>query len=314
MRIYEVGDRKAMNEAEKRNNAGLNERQFLDAYDASRFQHPSVTVDMLVFTVTDERGSNYRKLPQKGLRLLLVKRVDHPYIGQWALPGGFVHMDESLDAAAVRELREETNVNNIYMEQLYTFGDVDRDPRTRVISTAYMALVDSSRLNIRSGDDACDARWFTVSVRPYSERRTRTAKGSVAEEVCVLTLSGEEEELSAQVKTVRTMEGSTAHVERSVMLPGDIAFDHAAIIAYGVERLRNKIEYTDIAFNLMPELFTLTGLQQVYEVILDTELLKANFRRKIAPMVLATDHYTSDVGHRPSKLYRFNPNWEREMI
>jgi hypothetical protein len=88
-----------------------------------------------------------------------------------------------------------------------------------------------------------------------------------------------------------------------------IAFDHAKIIAYGIERLRSKVEYTDIAFNLMPKRFTLTELQQVYEVILDKELLKANFRRKIAAMVTETNEYTRDAGHRPSKLFRFNPNW-----
>lgn len=299
-----------MNQSDKRNKDGLNEQQFLEAYDASRFERPSVTVDMLIFTVTDEEESNYRKLPQKELRLLLVKRADHPFIGQWALPGGFVHMDESLDEAARRELREETNVESIYMEQLYTFGELRRDPRTRVISTAYMALVDSSRLIIRSGDDACDARWFTVSLKPYSEQKTRTAKGFVEESISILTLYSPDGELTAQVRTVRTAEGRAQRVERNVLPGGELAFDHALIITNGVERLRNKIEYTDIAFNLMPELFTLTELQQVYEIILDRELLKANFRRKTASMVAETDNYTSDAGHRPSRLYRFNPNWK----
>ena len=102
------------------NKQGLTEEQFLSAYDASKFERPSVTVDMLVFTVTDEEKENYRKLPKKVLRLLMIKRGDHPFIGQWALPGGFVNMNESLDEAALRELKEETNIDNIYMEQLYT--------------------------------------------------------------------------------------------------------------------------------------------------------------------------------------------------
>lgn len=301
-----------MSDVVKYNRDGLDEQQFLAAYDASRFDRPSVTVDMLVFTVTDEEESNYRKLPQKELRLLLVKRADHPFISRWALPGGFVHMDESLDEAARRELREETGVEHIYMEQLYTFGDLKRDPRTRVISTAYMALVDSSRLSIRSGDDACDARWFAVSLKPYSERKMRTQNGIVEETVCNLTLSYPGEELKGQVRTVITTEGRARRVERDVLPGGDLAFDHAAIIACGVERLKNKIEYTDIAFSLMPEFFTLTELQQVYEIVLDRELLKANFRRKTAGMVLETDHYTSDAGHRPSRLYRFNTNWKAQ--
>ena len=115
-----------------KNKQGLTEEQFLARYDAGKYERPSVTVDMLIFTVTDEENQNYRKLPEKVLRLLLIKRGDHPYIGQWALPGGFVEMDESLDEAALRELQEETNIKNIYMEQLYTWGDIGRDPRTRL--------------------------------------------------------------------------------------------------------------------------------------------------------------------------------------
>lgn len=295
-----------------RNKDCLDEQQYLAAYDASKFERPSVTVDMLVFTVADEQTDNYRKLPQKELKILLVRRGEHPFIGQWALPGGFVHMDESLDAAAARELREETGVGGLYMEQLYTFGDVGRDPRTRVISTAYMALADSARMAPCGGDDASDARWFTVSLKPHSERRTHTAAGFVLEQVSNLTLACDDVMLAAQVKITRTVEGCAARVERAIVSSGGVAFDHAAIITCGVERLRNKIEYTDIAFNLMPELFTLTELQQVYEVILDTELLKANFRRKIAGMVLETDHYTSDAGHRPSRLHRFNANWNMD--
>ncbi len=295
-----------------RDKNGLDEQQYLAAYDASKFDRPSVTVDMLVFTVTDEQADSYRKLPQKELKLLLVRRGEHPFLGAWALPGGFVRMDESLDHAAERELSEETGAEGLYMEQLYTFGDVGRDPRTRVISTAYMALADSSRLRIHGGDDASDARWFTVSLKPHSQQRTHTAAGFVLEQVQDLTMSSSDVQLSARVKTTRTVEGRGGRLERAVVGAGGVAFDHAAIIACGVERLRNKIEYTDIAFNLMPELFTLTELQQVYEVILDAELLKANFRRKTAAMVLETDHYTSDAGHRPSRLHRFNPNWKTE--
>lgn len=150
-----------------KNKLGLTEEQFLATYDASNFERPSVTVDMLIFTVTDEEKKSYRKLPEKVLRLLMIKRGDHPYIGQWALPGGFAQMDESLDEAALRELKEETNIDKIYMEQLYTWGDVGRDPRTRVISTSYMSLVECSTLDIKASDDADDAKWFTVSCRLY---------------------------------------------------------------------------------------------------------------------------------------------------
>lgn len=293
-----------------KNKLGLTEEQFMATYDASKFERPSVTVDMLIFTVTDEEKKNYRKLPEKVLRLLMIKRGDHPYIGQWALPGGFVQMYESLDEAALRELKEETNIDDIYMEQLYTWGDVVRDPRTRVISASHMSLVDSSTLDIKASDDADDAKWFTVSCKLYQEQKTVTEKGYNLQRLFKLSLLNDDDELSAIIKTVKTVEGKVTKIEREVVESNGIGFDHAKIIEYAIERLRSKIEYTDIAFNLMPELFTLTELQQVYEVILDTELLKANFRRKTADMVIETNEYTKDAGHRPSKLFRFNPNWQ----
>ncbi len=299
-----------MSDNSLKNKSGLTEDQFLAAYDAGKYERPSVTVDMLIFTVTDEEKKNYRKLPEKVLRLLMIKRGDHPYLGQWALPGGFVHMDESLDEAALRELKEETNIDKIYMEQLYTWGDVGRDPRTRVISTSYMSLVDSSALDIQASDDADDAKWFTVSSKLRQEEKKITEKGYILQSVYNLSLSNDENNLSAAIKLTKTVEGKVARVEREVIETKGIAFDHAKIIEYGIGRLRSKIEYTDIAFNLMPERFTLTELQQVYEVILDTELLKANFRRKTADMVMETNEYAKAVGHRPSKLFRFNPNWD----
>ena len=293
-----------------RNKQGLTEEEFLKNYDAGKYERPSVTVDMLIFTVTNEERKSYRKLPEKALKLLMIKRGDHPYIGQWALPGGFVNINESLEEAARRELKEETNIDNIYMEQLYTWGDVGRDPRTRVISTSYMSLVDSETLNIKANDDADDAKWFTVSCKLYQEQKTVTQGGYILQRLFELKLSNEGDNLSAIVKVAKTVENRITTVEREIVESHGIAFDHAKIIQYGIERLRNKIEYTDIAFNLMPELFTLTELQQVYEIILDTELLKANFRRKISGMVIETNEYTKDSGHRPSKLFRFNPNWQ----
>ena len=292
------------------NKQGLTEEQFLSAYDASKYKKPSVTVDMLIFTVTDEEKESYRKLPEKALKVLMIKRGDHPHLGQWALPGGFVEFNESLDEAALRELKEETNIDNIYMEQLYTWGDVGRDPRTRVISASYMSLVDSTTLDIKASDDADDAKWFTISCKLQQEQKKITPKGYVLKRWFELTLTGEDEELDAIIKIVKTVDGKIMVTKREIVESGKIAFDHAKIIEYGLERLRNKIEYTDVAFNLMPKRFTLTQLQQVYEVILDTELLKANFRRKVSDRVVETNEYTKNVGHRPSKLFKFNPDWD----
>lgn len=292
-----------------RNKQGLTEEEFLKKYDASMFERPSVTVDMLIFTVVNEEEENYRKLPEKALKLLMVKRGDHPFMGQWAIPGGFVSTQESLEDAALRELKTETNVDNVYMEQLYTWGDVGRDPRTRVISCSYMALADSTKLNIVAGDDADDAKWFNIKYSLTQEKKTITEKGYIAEKLYSINLWNEVETLSATIRVVDAVEGKVIKTSREVVESNGIAFDHAKMIEYGIERLKNKIEYTDIAFNLMPELFTLSELQQVYEVILDKELLAAAFRRKIADMVIETNQFTKDAGHRPSKLYRFNHGW-----
>lgn len=300
--------------SELRNKNGLTEKEFLARYDDSKYKKPSVTVDMLIFTVCKGQKSSYRKLPERVLKILMVKRGDHPYIGQWALPGGFVNIDESIRDAALRELKEEVNIDDIYMEQLYTWGDVNRDPRTRVISCSYMSLADSSKLDIKAGDDAADAGWFTVKYNTVEEKKTAAKKGYRIQDLISLKLIGNNTKLSATVKTVKDVEGSVKGCSREVVSSSGIAFDHAKIIQYAIERLRNKIEYTDIAFNLMPEYFTLTELQQVYEVILGRELLKANFRRKISGMVIETDRITKDVGHRPSKLYKFNPNWVESLF
>lgn len=298
---------------ELRNQQGLNESEFLAAYTPGDYERPSVTVDMVIFTVAEEETKNYRRLPEKALNLLMIQRGDHPCIGQWALPGGFVNMNESLEDAARRELKEETNIEDIYMEQLYTWGDVGRDPRTRIISCSYLSLVDKEHLDVKSGDDAADAGWFTVTSRVFREEKQVIENGSLHQQWFRLQLAGKEITLSAIVKTTKTVIGKVARIQREVVESDNIAFDHALVIHYGVERLRSKIAYTDMAFNLMGELFTLTELQQVYEIILDEELLKANFRRKIAGRVLETNEYRKDAGHRPSKLYRFNPDWTQTL-
>ncbi|MGF9908584.1 NUDIX hydrolase [Brevibacillus porteri] len=298
-----------MNDKPNVNKRGQTELEYLEAYDVSQFERPSVTVDMLVFTVMDELEENYRKLSPKSLKILLVKRGEHPYIGQWALPGGFVTPGESLEEAARRELRTETNVDDIYLEQLYTWGDAGRDPRTWVISTSYMALVDSSSLQLQAGDDADEAEWYRIEDRWLKETKTATIDGSITEKWLELRLVHESEELSATIKITKTVTGRTVRETREIVETNNIAFDHAKIIQYALERLRNKIEYTDIAFALMPELFTLSDLQQVYEVILGRELLAAAFRRKVADKVLETNQYRKHAGHRPSKYFRFNPEW-----
>ncbi|CAH1056257.1 NUDIX hydrolase [Paenibacillus pseudetheri] len=285
---------------------GLTERQFFEQYRAGDFERPSVAADMVIFTVTNTEADSYRKLPEKELRILLIQRGGHPFLGNWALPGGFVRPDETTEQAAVRELREETGVDDVYMEQLYTFSDVGRDPRTWVMSCSYMALINSDQVQLKAGDDAALAAWFKVTYRLLREQKEIIEDGYVKTKEYELKLSSDEEEFTAVVGRTMTSKSASTSTTYSIVSNEGLAFDHAKIIACAIERLRGKVNYTDIALNLMPDLFTLTDLQQVYEVILDKELLKAAFRRKVADLVAETDHYTENAGHRPSRLYRRN--------
>ena len=206
-------------------------------------RHPglAVAVDIVIFTV----GS-------ADLMVLLIKRRGEPFAGRWAIPGGFVGEDEALDDAAARELREETDVADVYLEQLYTFGAPDRDPRGRVISVAYYALLRQPPA-VAAASDAADARWFPLRALP------------------------------------------------------PLAFDHAEILDYARLRLRYKVEYTNVVYSLLPDTFTLSELQRVYEVILGRALDKRNFRKKILSLDLVepTGGERRDGAHRPARLYRF---------
>ncbi|OKP94874.1 NUDIX domain-containing protein [Paenibacillus sp. P46E] len=284
---------------------GLTEEQFLQGYDAGMYERPSVTVDMLIFTVMEQEQDNYRKLSVKSLQLLLIQRGEHPYLGQWALPGGFVSVKESIDDAARRELYSETNIDNVYMEQLFTWGEVNRDPRLRVISSSYMALVDRTTLDVQAGDDADDAGWFEVTYDVLETSRKELAGGYEQEERIRITLQKGDIVLTGEVIVTETVHGHVRRVQREIAANHGLAFDHLKMIQYAIERLRGKVDYTDIIFNLMPPLFTLSELQRVYEIILGRELLAPAFRRKIADRVTETEEFTKDAGHRPSKLYRY---------
>ena len=305
---------------EEVNHKKISETEYLSTYSSSEFERPSVATDMVIFTVAESEKENYRKLPEKELQLLLIKRGKHPFLGEWALPGGFVRPTETTEQAAQRELCEETGVQEVYLEQLYTFSELGRDPRTWVMSCAYMALVDQSLVRLKAGDDADEAKWFKLVYKKIEETEEIKEGNLIKYQRYQLSLEAREEQsqgidvkenlerikLQAEVekKVVINDKGRTS--ELFITKNSGIAFDHAKIIAYAVERLRGKIEYTDIALHLMPRQFTLTALQQVYEVILDKPLLKAAFRRKIVDLVKETENYTDRAGHRPSRLYEKN--------
>ena len=270
------------------------EEEFLKNYDSSKYEKISLTTDILLFSVSDISQDNYRKTNEKAMSVLLVKRKNYPYKDMWCLPGGFLDVKEELEDCPKRILEQETNLKNIYMEQLYTFGGVTRDPRMRIVSTAYMGLIDK---NILKDTLANNAKWFQIS---YEEKENKIT----------LLLTSEEETIKIKAKKVRN-ETKSLTTKYQIIENKKLAFDHAEVILTGIERLRNKIEYTDIVFHMMPKYFTLGELQKVYEVILGKTLLMPAFRRMIASKVEKTEKMETGGGHRPSSLFEYK---NREKI
>ena len=219
----------------------------------------------------------------------MVKRDTYPFKNKWTLPGGFVGIDEDIEDAARRILLNEANIKNIYLEQLYTYGNPKRDPRMRVISTSYMALIDKNRLKDKISSNAS---WFNIKVLEDEEY------------IDVFLDNGTE---SLKYKIKKTLKEKTTDRYKYDIVENDyLAFDHPLVITTGISRLKNKIKYTDIVFNMMPEYFTLGELQQVYEVILGKKLLDPAFRRIIANKVEKTDKMKTGKGHRPSVLFKYS--------
>lgn len=214
------------------------------------YPRPSLTVDCVIFG-RDEGD----------LKVLLIQRGLEPFLGKWALPGGFVRIDETLEEAAKRELQEEAGVGNVYLEQLYTFGDLARDPRERVVTVAYFALVNLDAHQVKATTDARDAAWFAVSELPF------------------------------------------------------LAFDHERILEMALARLKAKVRYQPVGFELLPPKFTLTQLQKLYETVLERDLDKRNFRKKILGMdlLIETDEIEQDVAHRAARLYKFDEKKYRRL-
>ncbi|MEM7116103.1 MAG: NUDIX domain-containing protein [Chloroflexota bacterium] len=221
-----------------------------DTYDANQYERPSVTVDVIIFSLVDD-----------DLQLLVAKRKQPPFESVWAIPGGFVRMNESLEVAAARKLEEETGVVDVYMEQLYTFGDPTRDPRTRVITIAYIALVPQTAIVQKAQQGSKETAWVSVYDLP------------------------------------------------------ELAFDHSYIVNYAFQRLRYKLEYTAVGFQLLPDVFVLSELQNAYEIILGEPLDKRNFRRKIlsAGILEPTGKKRRTSEGRPAQLYRYRDDAVAEV-
>ena len=266
------------------------EEEFLKDYDPKAFDQLSMTSDILLISVSDQEQTNYRKTSKKMMSILLVKRDDYPYKDKWCLPGGFLNpKTETLEECAKRVLKTETNLSNIYLEQLYTYDAIDRDPRTRVVSTAYIALIDKNKLTEMINPNAS---WFDIVLLEEKNK------------VVDITLDNGKDTIHLSIK--KELREKTTDRYRFIAIKNEsLAFDHALVILAGIERIRNKINYTDIVFNMMPDYFTLGELQQVYEVILNKKLLDPAFRRIIANKVVKTKKMKTGEGHRPSALFKY---------
>ncbi|MBO7649927.1 MAG: NUDIX hydrolase [Lachnospiraceae bacterium] len=271
--------------AEKRNADGLNEAEFLAAYSPGDYERPSVTVDVLLLRMKKDLSC---------LQTLLIRRRNHPYIGCWALPGGFIEMNESAYESACRELKEETGIDGIYLEQLYAMNQPDRDPRMRVIDIAYTGLIPyDEQKEAEAGDDAEDAGWFDIT---FSDRK--------------ISLDGAERDVHIEYSlTEKSFRNGNIVVRNYVPKPVSeerLAFDHSEIVLEGLTKLRNKVLLSDCAFNLVPKEFTLPDLQKVYEIILGTDLYKANFRDKMASKIEALHYVAKPIsGNRVANVYRY---------
>ena len=265
------------------------EKEFLSAYRLEDYERPSVTADVAAFMIRAGEQTSYRKNPENRLQLLLIKRGGHPFKGMWALPGGFLQPDETIEECALRETFEETNVQPVSIMPVGVFSQPKRDPRGWIISHAFVSVISAESVEQAGCDDADDAQWFDVAFSEAEDGRF------------LLTLTYADTALHAVLEKVSTRFGRTFF---RIADSGGLAFDHAAIIATALTALRRQAKNFDTIFDFLPETFTLTALQKVQETIMNVTVLPANFRRMISSYVEETDEFVRGNGHRPAKLYR----------
>ena len=266
----------------------MNESEFLQVYDISEYDRPSVTADIAAFGIRNKQSGNYRRDSERGLSILLIRRGGHPYKDCWALPGGFMQRGETIEQCALREIGEETSVVPDSLMPVGVYSAPDRDPRGWIISESFVCVISEENVQERSGDDAADARWFAVSLNDAGEG------------VYFLTLESEEEKLECRLVHNGRKFG-TDHFSQSENSP--LAFDHAVIIAEALSKLQSCAESFEMIFDFLPESFTLSALQSVREAITGKTEQAANFRRKSAPYVVETQEFSLGAGHRPARLY-----------
>lgn len=288
MKIYEMSDE---------------EKEFLAGYDLTKYDRPSVAADIVVFAImADGERDNTRKPQDKKLKILLIERGGYPYKGCWAMPGGFCKKKEDVIDSARRELSEETGIDDAYVKLVGVYGEPGRDPRGWVISSTYMALMDEERCRVKAGDDARDAGWFTVELEDISGKKEVSGNGERYR--LVLTDSSSDTRLSAVLRKTDMSTCGRSSDSYDIEECEGLAFDHARIIIEAVLGLREDLERDpELAFDLLPERFTLSELQNVFEQIWDRELTTPNFRRKIADYVEETEYIQEGERYRPAKLF-----------
>lgn len=271
------------------------EKEYLSQYNINKYERPSVTTDIAAFMIRSEESDNYKRDSENRLSILLVKRGVHPFMDCWALPGGFLKPDETVEECALREITEETNVVPVAILPVGVFSEPGRDPRGWIISNAFFSVITEESVKQVGGDDAADAQWFDVSFEKDNDgdyRLSLSLRGNTASESI---------HLDAVLTKERTKFGKSIFFIKN---SGGLAFDHARIIAEAVCLLRKYAQDFNTIFDFLPEKFTLNEVQKVQETILDISILPANFRRKINDYVIETDEYTQGAGHRPARLFK----------
>ncbi len=295
---------------------------FLEAYDINQYDRPSIAADIAVFSIGRKQagGADYRRLPAKTLRILLIRRAEQPFQGEWALPGGFMQKGETIKETARRELKEETGTDKAYLELCGVFSDIGRDPRGWIISQSFIAVLNEDDLangHLEASGDAGEAAWFDITVRKTADRKQEQGNVVTCDNDYELLLqdsgAADSDIVNDNDAAVRLRAVIREHIEYrdyheivtyEIAESQGIAFDHAKIITSVFQRLRRMLgSDIRIAFDFMPEYFTLTDLQEAVELISGQELVKPNFRRKIAEYVVETDRLTQNGGHRPAKAF-----------
>ena len=243
--------------------------------------------DLLIFAIDDKKNDNCRELSKKKLSILLVKRNKEPFNNKWCLPGGFIFDNETSLIGAKRILKKETNLENFYLEQLKTFDDIDRDPRGRVVSTAYISLVDKKMIK---DPLLSEAQWFSLEILED--------KNNIK-----IVLNNDSESINISLLKIMINEKSNQYDYK--LINNDLAFDHGLIINDGIKDLRKRAKDSDIIFNMMPDKFTIGELKQVYEIILNKNLINSAFRRVIAAKIEPTNEIIKNGGHRPPQYFKY---------